>query len=270
MAESAANLFTDGAAYERHMGRWSAVAGDIFLDWLGLPPGLRWLDVGCGNGAFTERLIARCAPAEVEGVDPSEGQLAYARTRPGTRSARFQQSDAQALPFADAAFDAVVMALVISFVADPAKAAAEMARVVRPGGWVATYMWDIPGGGLPLQPIYTALAAMEIPSKLPPRSDASRADRMRLLWTGAGLEAVEVREIEIQISFADFADFWDSNAVTAGPVGRQLQLLPRDHVERLKALLRDALPTDAQGRISFPARANAVKGRRAAADGVRT
>jgi trans-aconitate methyltransferase len=61
------NFFTDGAAYERLMGRWSVPAGEIFLEWLAQPSGLRWLDVGCGNGAFTELIVKRCAPAEVKG-----------------------------------------------------------------------------------------------------------------------------------------------------------------------------------------------------------
>jgi ubiquinone/menaquinone biosynthesis C-methylase UbiE len=73
--------FDDGAAYERMMGRWSRLAGEAFLDWLGLPKGLRWLDVGCGNGAFSELIVARCTPAAVHGIDPSEGQLAAARSR---------------------------------------------------------------------------------------------------------------------------------------------------------------------------------------------
>ena len=83
----APNLFADGKAYERLMGRWSRLAGEKFLDWLDAPKNLKWLDVGCGNGAFTEVLIARCSPAAVTGVDPSEGQLAYARGRPGTKRA---------------------------------------------------------------------------------------------------------------------------------------------------------------------------------------
>ena len=133
----AEDLFNDGAAYERRMGRWSRVVGEKFLDWLAVPQGLRWLDVGCGNGAFTEVVIARSAPAAVSGVDPSEGQLTYARTRPAAKLAEFRRGEAQALPYPDRSFDAATMALVISFVPDPAKAVREMLRVVRPGGWVA-------------------------------------------------------------------------------------------------------------------------------------
>jgi ubiquinone/menaquinone biosynthesis C-methylase UbiE len=74
----------DGASYEQSMGIWSRLAGEIFLDWLAPPMGWRWIDIGCGNGAFTQLLVERCAPVEVQGIDPSEGQLAFARTRPGT------------------------------------------------------------------------------------------------------------------------------------------------------------------------------------------
>ena len=79
-------------------------------------------------------LIARAAPAAVTGIDPSDGQIDYARTRPGTKLAQFRVGDAQALPFADDSFDAASMALVITFLSDPVKAAGEMARVVKPGG----------------------------------------------------------------------------------------------------------------------------------------
>src|SRR5437660_3402467 len=94
-------LFTDGKAYERLMGRWSRLVAEVFLDWLSAPKNLRWLDVGCGNGAFSEELIARCAPAAVTAIDPSDDQLAYARTRPGVRMTDFRVGDAQSLPFAD-------------------------------------------------------------------------------------------------------------------------------------------------------------------------
>ena len=104
-------MFSDGEAYERLMGRWSQPVGEAFLDWLDVPKGMRWLDVGCGNGAFTEVLVKRCAPASVAAIDPSEGQLAYARKRPTTTMVQFRQGDSQALPYADGSFDAVAMAL---------------------------------------------------------------------------------------------------------------------------------------------------------------
>ena len=72
--------FDDGAAYEQMMGIWSRIAGDVFLDWLAPRSGLSWIDVGCGNGAFTELIVARCAPAEVHGsIHPRGNSLLPAR-----------------------------------------------------------------------------------------------------------------------------------------------------------------------------------------------
>jgi len=260
MSEAPA-LFSDGKAYERLMGRWSRLAGDVFLDWLGLPRGLRWLDVGCGNGAFTEALIAHGAPAEVTGIDPSDGQLAYARTRPGATPARFRVAGAQELPFADDSFDVAIMALVITFVPDPAQAVAEMARVVRPGGCVATYMWDVPGGGIPLEPINKAMLSLGLAQPNSPGFAASRQDTMRTLWERAGLQAVETRVIRIRVSYSNFDDFWESNSVPIGPAGQAISKLSPVLKEQLKANLRQQLPEGADGRITYEAFANAVKGR---------
>lgn len=69
------------AAYERYMGGWSRAAGESFLDWLALPPGLRWLDVGCGSGAFTALLAERTAAAELHGLDREPAMLTHARDR---------------------------------------------------------------------------------------------------------------------------------------------------------------------------------------------
>jgi SAM-dependent methyltransferase len=252
--------FNDGAAYERYMGKWSQLAGEIFLDWLAPKPGLRWLDVGCGNGAFTEMLVQRCAPASVQGIDPSEAQLAYARTRLASRVAQFRQGDAMALPFADDTFDAAVMPLVIFFVPDPATGVAEMARVVRPGGTVAAYAWNMPGGGFPYDALQVEMRALELKVPAPPSPDASRLDAMLDLWTGAELEAVDTREITVQRTFADFDDYWATilGAPSAGPT---LAGMASEHLAVLKARMRVRLPADAAGRITYRARANAVKGR---------
>ena len=252
--------FDDGAAYERMMGNWSRLAGDIFLEWLAPRSGLRWIDIGCGNGAFTELLIERCAPAEVQGIDPSEAQLAFARARPAAHVANFRQGDAMALPFSEDRFDAAVMALVLFFVPDPAKGVAEMMRVVCPGGTVANYVWDMLGGGVPLEPIQVEMRAMGVTPLLPPRSDASRMEALRDLWTGAGLDAIETREITVQRTFTDFDDFW-TTTLRGSSVGPTVAAMAPGDVELLKRRVRTRLPPDATGRITYGARANAVKGR---------
>ncbi len=256
----APNLFTDGKAYERLMGRWSRLAGEKFLDWVDAPKNLKWLDVGCGNGAFTELLVERCAPAEVQGIDPSEGQLAFARERPAAQCAKFSHGDATALPFPAGTFDAATMALVIYFVPDPAKGVAEMARVVRPGGMVAAYAWDMLGGGFPLEPIRIEMRAMGLAVLSPPSDDASRTEVLRDLWTRAGIEAVETSDITVQRTFANFDDFWTISISSSIALPTIAAMTPND-IELLKVRVSARLPADATGRITYSARANAVKGR---------
>jgi SAM-dependent methyltransferase len=255
----APNLFTDGKAYERLMGRWSRLAGEKFLDWLAAPKNLRWLDVGCGNGAFTEVLIARCSPASVMGVDPSEGQLAYARGRPGAQRAKFRVADAQALPFPDNSFDAAAMALVLVFIPDPVKAARQLARVVRRGGVVATYMWEFPAG-FPLTPLAAAMKELGLTPPERPNVEASRSDAMRGIWKEGGLTAIESEVIRIRVSFSSFDDFWDSNTAPVGPSGKALAELSPSAREQLKTRVRERLPIAADGSIAYEAFANAVKG----------
>lgn len=251
--------FEDGDAYERSMGAWSLVAGTEFLDWLAPTPGLRWLDVGCGSGAFTELLIARHAPAEAHGIDPAPAQLAYARARHAARAAHFQQGDAMALPFPDDRFDAAAMALVIHFVPDPARGVAEMARVVRPGGIVAAYTWDMAGGGFPFAPVRGELAARGHATLAPPSADASDLGAMAALWTAAGLRAVETRAITVRRRFADFEVFWETSTIN-GRIRPTLAALTAEERDRVKDGVRARLTVAADGSVTHMARANAVRG----------
>jgi SAM-dependent methyltransferase len=252
--------FEDGDAYERGMAPWSRLAGETFLTWLAPSPHLRWLDVGCGTGSFAALISERCAPVEVQGVDPSEGQLAVARMRPGARNTAFLAGDAMALPFAQHRFDAAVMALVIFFVPDPAKGVAEMARVVQPGGLVAAYAWDVLGGGFPFDPIWQETRAAGVMPLLPPNPTAGGLEALRGLWTAAGLEAVETREIVVERTFSCFEDYWATSTITGG-VRPPLEGMPVADRGKLKARVRAHLPADSMGRVAWRARANAVKGR---------
>ena len=251
--------FDDGAAYERYMGVWSRLAAGPFLDWLAPGPGRRWLDVGCGNGAFTGLLLERFAPASVHGVDPSAEQLAHARAQPDLAAAVFEQGDAMALPYTDECFDVAVMPLVIFFVPEPERGVAEMRRVVAPGGVIAAYAWDMPGGGFPYFPLIAELRAMGKPVPAPPSANASRLDRLQALWQEAGLADVATCGITVQRSFDDFDDYW--RTVLAAPsIGALLAGLTTAETARVQAAARAGMTSDANARLACHGRANAVKG----------
>ena len=146
MSDQAKEIWAAGDAYEAYVGRWSCLAAREFAGWLGVPSGLRWLDVGCGTGALSRAVLDRCAPATLMGIDPSESFVAHARRHTADPRAEFRIGDARALPIDDAAFDVAVSGLVLNFVPDHAKAVAEMNRAVRPStGVVAAYVWDYAG-----------------------------------------------------------------------------------------------------------------------------
>ncbi len=251
--------FEDGRGYEQFMGRWSQLVGEPFLHWLNAAAGRRWLDIGCGNGAFTQLIVERCAPASVDGIDPSDAQLEFARARMTAPNVTFHRGDAMALPFADDTVDVAVMPLVIFFVPEPARGVSEMARVVRQGGIVSAYAWDIEGGGLPFDTLREEMRARQINVPMPPSPQASRLDVLRQLWEAAGLSDVDTTAITVERSFASFDDYW--RTVLTGPsVAGPLKALSGADASSLQARVRELLPTAADGSITCSARANAIRG----------
>ena len=255
--------FEDGAGYEQMMGKWSQLAGSVFLDWLQAPAGLSWVDIGCGNGAFTEKLIQTCAPSAVCGIDPAPGQLSYARQRDACRMADFQEGSAMALPYANNSFDSAVMALVLFFVPEPAKGVSEMLRVVRPGGSVSAYVWDLLEGGFPLADVQAHMRAMGLTPMLPPSPEVSRMTELHRTWVEAGMESVRVTEIKVERQFTDFDDYWNT-ALLGSSVGPAIKAMQASDYETLRSGVRQRLHIAAEGQIVVTARANAVTGRKPA------
>ena len=252
--------FTDGAGYDRFMGVWSRLAGQECLDWIAPKHGQRWLDVGCGNGAFTQLIVEHSEPFSLVGIDPSEAQLAFARQHPLLQNVDFVNADAMALPFPDNAFDLAVMPLVIFFVPEPAKGVAEMVRVVAPGGTVAAYAWDMDGGGFPYQIVNETLSAVGRPAPMPPSIESSRLEVLGNLWATAGLSDIHTRVIAVKRSFADFDDVW--NTVLGGPsAGQALAAMSDAEISRFRELLRARLQPAANNPITLAGRAHAIRGR---------
>ncbi|MDB5413633.1 MAG: SAM-dependent methyltransferase [Rubritepida sp.] len=252
---------TDAAGYERSMGRWSRALAEPFLDALALPEGLRVLDAGCGTGALSAAILKRDRTAQLTGVDLGVAFVEAARA--ALPQARFEQGDIANLPLADATQDAALALLVLGFVPDPAAATAELRRVTRPGGLVATAMWDF-FGGFPFLRLFADTAAALLPEAAAWRARHWHAPigspgRLGALFAGAGLHDISETDIAIRQDFADFDDWWSPWLTGQGIVGAFIAGLEPAPRVMLEAALRRAWGTD--GPRSFAATARLVVGR---------
>jgi ubiquinone/menaquinone biosynthesis C-methylase UbiE len=111
-----------------------------------LPPlrEMRVLDVGCGTGAIAREVAGRVAPGEVVGLDRDPEQLAAARelAEGAGIALTLTLGSVEELPFRDRSFDAAYCRFLLEHLPDPLRAITEMARVVRPGGWICALEWE--------------------------------------------------------------------------------------------------------------------------------
>ena len=199
----------DVSAYDTLAGRVTSRLADPLLDAVGARSGVRLLDVATGPGYLAERAAER--GADVVALDFSEAMLAHARSR--VRGVEFVHGDAMALPFPDGAFDAVAGAFVLLHLGSPERAAAEAARVVRPGGMVAFTVWDVPSRSRWLGVLLDAVAHVgaEPPSEVPAGPPIFRfADdaEFRGLLTDAGLDDIRVEPIEFSLALDSADELW--------------------------------------------------------------
>jgi SAM-dependent methyltransferase len=257
------DAWDSGDAYEPYVGRWSRLVAREFLEWLAMPTGWRWLDVGCGTGALAESILALAAPREVVGVDPSPAYVAFARDRVIDPRVRFEVGDAQTLGEASATFDAVVAGLVLNFVPEPDRALSEMVRVARPGGVVAAYVWDYAEGMQMMRYFWDAAGALD-----PGAQELDEGRRFPLckpepltgLFQTAGLGEVEVRAIDVPTVFRDFDDYWSPFLGGQAPAPGYAMSLSEERRAALREQIRASLPTNPRGEHSLIARAWAVRG----------
>jgi SAM-dependent methyltransferase len=255
--------WSSGQDYEAYVGRWSRLVAPEFLDWLAVPPGARWLEVGSGTGALSESVLGLCAPQSVTGVEPSAPFREYAQASVTDPRASFVAGDAQSLPVDDRAVDVVISGLVLNFVPDRPAALAEMRRAVLPGGTVGAYVWDYSGGMQLMTQFWAAAVALDtnaLSLDEASRFDFCRPQPLGELFTGAGLRDVEVLGIVVPTDFADFDAYWTPFLGGTGTAPVYAASLGEDRRAALRELLRDRLPTADDGSIHLTARAWAVKG----------
>ena len=247
--------------YERFMGRWSRAIGENFLAWLDAPRNARWLDVGCGTGAFSDLILRKAAPASLTGIDPSPEQIAFARKElPGHT---FEIGDSMALPFGDGAFDVVGSALVLHFIPDRHKGLAEMKRVLARGGLVGGYTWkrtaeyDFAAYWPMLRGAEKVGGAALRSAVVPEGSIAGMCASLE----AAGFTDVAATEIEVAQTYTSFDDYWQSQTHPSSPPGKTVAALNEQQRVKLRDLLRETMPA-ADGTITYSATAIAGKARK--------
>ncbi|MGH7345686.1 MAG: class I SAM-dependent methyltransferase [Candidatus Rokuibacteriota bacterium] len=250
-----------GSPYEHYGGRWSRRVAPLFLSWLSIPAGRRWLDVGCGTGALCAAIVDRCSPSSVDGVEPSEGFLKTAKENLAGRAV-LHQGSATAIPLDDASVDVVVSELVLNFIPDQRMALAEMARVTAKGGTIAAYVWDYAGKMELMRFFWDSVVALDPGAARMDeciRFPLCRPEALEKLFADAGLKGVEVKPIDIPTPFVDFDDYWQPFLGGQGPAPAYAMALDETVRARLRDRIRERIPITADGSVSLNARAWATR-----------
>jgi SAM-dependent methyltransferase len=232
--------FLAADAYGRFMGRYSEPLADQFLDWAGVQPGYRVLDVGAGPGALTARLVERVGAANVRALDPAPPFVAALRERcPGVE---VLQGAAESIPVADGAVDAALAQLVVHFMTDPVAGLREMARVTVPGGVVAVSVWDVSGGRAPMSHFLRAVRGTGAGAPETPGQQGTREGQLPEVATAAGLRAVESGELTVEVHYDTFEEWWEPYTLGVGPAGDHVAGLDDAGREALRERCREVLP----------------------------
>jgi SAM-dependent methyltransferase len=259
------DIFLQGDAYERFMGRWSRRLARRLVDFAAVAAHDSVLDVGSGTGALTFAIAEAVPTANVVGIDPSPAYVRESQAHASGDRVRFLVGDAQALDFADASFDKILSLLVMTFIPDPARALSEMMRVTRPGGIVSAAVWDYSEGMAMLRVFWDEAAAVDPAAAARDERNMPlcRPGELAALWRAGGLELLEERSITIEMAFSAFDDYWLPFLGGQGPAGAYAMSLAEAPRASLEARLRSRLLAGRDdGPFTLRGRAWAVKGKR--------
>jgi SAM-dependent methyltransferase len=222
-------MFEVAEAYERQRGRSSKLLAPLFVEFLGVQGEV--LDVGCGTGALTFAIAKSELVSKIIAIDVSEEFLAYAQSKTADSRISFESEDAQNLRFSNASFDQSLALLVVRFIPDAPKAAREMRRVTRPGGVVATAMWDNTGGNELNECLWDA--ALPLDSNAPQDKDTpgsyGRQRSLSLYGLPPGFTEIAVINIAFRCGFDSFDDLWQPLTEGQGPAGAYGRRISEDH-----------------------------------------
>jgi SAM-dependent methyltransferase len=255
-------MWNDAVGYETYVGHWSRAVAPPFLEWLALASGLRWLDVGCGTGALTSTILARCDPEEVVGLDASADYLASAQSGCRNARVRFLEGDASSLSCPATSFDVSVSGLVLNFVAFD-RVLAEQHRVLRPGGTIGAYVWDYAGEYEFARRFWDAAvsidrrAAAYDPGR---KATICREQNLREALLAAGFVGIETCFFDHRGEFPSREAYWHAFDGHQGSTFEYLSLLTDKQSLHLKASLLSTMEPDAPVKLKI--RALAVKGLR--------
>lgn len=260
-------VFADGGAYQKFMGERSRLGGQQFVKLLDLPARLSWLDVGCGTGAFSAVILEDCDPSALIGIDSSEQQVAVAQTELGNAFASFRVSDATRLPFEVDSFDVAVSSYVLNYVPEKQRMMDEMARVVRPEGMVAVSVFDHAGGRMSTHPVWELIGKRDPAyreAEFEKRGwNITHPDALKAFFENAGLEDVTLDSIEIDESFTDFDEYWNSMTGSLPTSGMNLFLDALDQAgrEEFKDELKSLVRAEPDGTIKAKSGSWVVRGK---------
>jgi SAM-dependent methyltransferase len=248
----------DAAVYDRFVGRYAPPLSAALIAAVGVGPGDRVLDVGCGPGGLTRALADVVGTERVAAIDPSTSFVAACRERvPG---ADVHQATAEALPFDGDTFDVVLSQLVVNFMRDADAGVAEMRRVAREGGRVASCVWDYAEGMTMLRAFWDG--ARDVDPAAPDEGETMRysnRDELGDLWRRVGLQEVETGALDVEATYDDYDDYWSPFTAGIGPAGAYCASLDGGRQEALRQAVFRRLgePT---GAFALTARAWYVRG----------